>query len=154
MENIAGYSNEEWIKLKKEFQRDYENSTKYNRSFREIITDILAGENEYSFELKTGLNSAMLYRLRNNVDEKDPIARKTLFSVSVGYNLDLILTLSLMDSLGMSINRFNKRDYAYAFLLTKCRGKNVDDCNEILKELGIEEKYFLGSYARNDICKK
>ena len=46
------------------------------------------------------------------------------------------------------LNRFNKNDYAYSFILTQCRGKSVDECNEILKKLGIEEGYLLGEYAR------
>lgn len=42
------------------------------------------------------------------------------------------------------------RDYAYTFLLTRCRGKNIDECNAILEKLGIESKYWLGSFARKN----
>lgn len=150
---IAGYSFDEWEKLKKEFDNDYKKSAKYNKSFSELISDILEGETYMSFADKTQLSENMLYRLRKQIDEKDPPQRSTLVSVSVGYNLDLMMTQALLYSLGLGFNRFSKRDYAYTFLLTRCRGKTVDECNEILKELGLEQKYWLGSYAKRKTSK-
>ncbi len=47
---------------------------------------------------------------------------------------------ALLYSLGLGFNRFNKRDYAYTFLLTQCRDRSIDQCNEILGQLGIEQK--------------
>ncbi len=151
---IAGYSYDEWEKIVKQFERDYANSTKYNKSFTEMIGEILEGETYMSFGNKTKLNANQLYRLRKRVDEKDPPQRNTLMSVCVAYDLDLMMTQALLHSLGLDFNRFNKRDYAYTFLLTRCRGKSIDECNEILKELGIEEKYWLGTYARKNRSKK
>lgn len=106
-----------------------------------------------TFAEKTHLSENMLYRLKKQVDEKDPPQRNTLVSVCVGYNLDLMMTQALLYSLGLGFNRFSKRDYAYTFLLTRCRGKSIDECNEILKGLGIEERYWLGSYAKKKISK-
>ncbi|MEY8284589.1 hypothetical protein AALA13_12280 [Lachnospiraceae bacterium 50-23] len=145
---LAGYSYDEWVKLEKEFLEDYEKSTKYNKSFSELISEILDEETYMSFAEKTQLSENMLYRLKKQVDEKDPPQRNTLISVSVGYHLDLMMTQALLYSLGLGFNRFSKRDYAYTFLLTRCRGKSIDECNNILEKLGIEKKYWLGSYAR------
>ncbi len=147
-EYIAGYSYSEWEKVEKDFHRDFANSTKYNKSFGEMIGEVLEGESDMSFADKTELSANMLYRLRKQVDEKDPPQRNTLISVCIGYNLDLMMTQALLHSLGLDFNRFNKRDYAYSFLLTRCRGKSINECNEILERLGIEEKYWLGSHAR------
>ena len=36
-EYIAGYSYDEWEKIKSQFENDYSNSTKYNKSYRELI---------------------------------------------------------------------------------------------------------------------
>lgn len=152
-EEIAGYSYEEWVKLEREFLNDYENSTKYNKSFSELISSVLKDETYMSFANKTQLSENMLYRLKKQVDEKDPPQRSTLISVAVGYNLDLMMTQALLYSLGLGFNRFSKRDYAYTFLLTRCRGKTIDECNEILEKLEIEEKYWLGSYAKKKIKK-
>lgn len=153
-DNIAGYSYDEWEKISKQFERDFANSTKYNKSFSEIVGEVLEGETYMSFAEKTKLCENQLYRLRKRVDEKDPPQRNTLISVCVAYELDLMMAQALLHSLGLDFNRFNKRDYAYTFLLTGCRGKGIDECNEILKELGIEEKYWLGSYARKNRGKK
>lgn len=151
MENyIAGYSYDEWEKIVRQFERDFANSTKYNKSFSEMIGEILEGETYMSFAEKTKLSENQLYRLRKQVDEKNPPQRNTLISVCIAYDLDLMMTQALLHSLGLDFNRFNKRDYAYTFLLTRCRGKSIDECNEILKELGIEEKYWLGTYARKN----
>lgn len=153
-DNIAGYSFEEWEKISKQFERDFANSTKYNKSFSEMIGEVLEGETYMSFAEKTKLCENQIYRLRKRVDEKDPPQRNTLISVCIAYDLDLMMTQALLHSLGLDFNRFNKRDYAYTFLLTRCRGKSIDECNEILKELGIEKKYWLGSYARQQRAKK
>lgn len=155
MENyIAGYSYDEWEKIVKQFERDFANSTKYNKPFTEMIGEVLEGETYKSFADKTKLCENQFQRLRKRVDEKDPPQRNTLISVCVAYDLDLMMAQALLHSLGLDFNRFNKRDYAYTFLLTRCRGKSVDECNEILKELGIEEKYWLGTYARKNRGKK
>lgn len=145
---IAGYSYSEWQAIEKEFLRDYDNFSLYNKPFRELIGKVLDGETYMSFASKTHLSENMLYRLKKQVDEKDPPQRSTIISVCVGYNLDIMMAQSLLYSLGLGFNRFSKRDYAYSFLLTRCRGKSVDECNEILKKLGIESKYWLGSYAK------
>lgn len=120
---IAGYTYDEWVKLEKEFLNDYETSTTYNKPFSELISEILEGETYMTFAEKTHLSENMLYRLKKQVDEKDPPQRNTLVSVCVGYNLDLMMTQALLYSLGLGFNRFSKRDYAYTFLLTRCRGK-------------------------------
>ena len=138
-DNIAGYSCKEWEKISKQFERDFANSTKYNKSFSEMIGEVLDSETYMSFAEKVKLCENQLYRLRKRVDEKDPPQRNILLSVCVAYNLDLMMTQSLLHSLGLEFNRFNKRDYAYTFLLTRCRGKSIDECNKILKELELEK---------------
>lgn len=148
-EYIAGYSYDEWEKIKSQFEKDYSNSTKYNKSYRELINEILEDETYQSFELKTGLSQNMFYRTKNQVDEKDPHKMKTLISICVGYKLDLMMAQALLYSLGLGFNRQSKRDYAYSYLLTRCRDKDIDECNAILKELEIPPKYWLGEYARN-----
>ena len=147
-EYLAGYTYKEWEKLEQEFLDDYEKSTRYNKSFSQLISEILDGETYSSFAEKTHLSENMLYRLKKQVDEKDPPQRSTLISVAVGYGLDLMMTQALLYSLGVGFNRFSRRDYAYTFLLTRCRQKKVDECNEILEKLGIEKRYWLGSYAK------
>ena len=92
------------------------------------------------------LNENMLHRLKNKVDKTDPPRMSTLISVCVGYDVNLGLAEEMLHSLGCSFNNRKVRDNAYRLLLTKCRGKDIEECNEILKELGITGKRsFLGT---------
>lgn len=142
------YSEKEWNKIKSQFYNDFNMYNKHIKSFRELINEILDGETEGTFVNKTGLSYNMFSRIRTQIDKQNPPQRNTLMSVAVGYNLDYQLTDALLDSIGLSFILSNPRDYAYQFLLTNCRGKSVDECNEILEQLGVEEKYWLGMHAR------
>ena len=149
-EFIAGYSYDEWEKLEKQYKRDFEKSQKHNKSFRTLIREILDGETDMSFAYKTGLSPNMLSRLKNQLDENDPPKMYTLVSVCVGYDLDLLMAQALLYSLRLGFNRNKRQDYAYSFLLTRCRGKGIEECNEILKELEIEPRFWLGSHSRKN----
>ena len=147
-ENIAGYTPEEWKQIQFDFEKDWESSQKYHLSFRKMIREILAGETPQSFSEKTGLSPSMLSRMRNQISKDDQPRRNTLISICIAYNVDIWKTCALIESLGLSVNEIARRDYIYSYLLTRCRGKSVDECNEILKQLGVEERYLLGKYAR------
>lgn len=147
---IGGYTEEEFQKIEKQFHKDYDMYNKHMKSFRELINEILDGETEGKFVRKTGLSNNMFSRIRTQIDKNNPPQRNTLMSVAIGYGLDYQLTAALLDSIGLSFILSNPRDYAYQFLLTNCRGKSVDECNEILEHLGVEEKYWLGYHARKN----
>lgn len=51
--SIADYDYSEWVKLEQQFYKDFENSTKYNKSFNEMISEILEGE---SYSIFCGKN--------------------------------------------------------------------------------------------------
>ena len=142
------YKQDEWDRIYKQFHKDFKMYNKHVKSFRIMINEILEGETESTFELKTGLSPNMFTRIRTQVNRQNPPQRSTLMSVAVGYNLDYQLTAALLDSIGLAFILSNPRDYAYQFLLTNCRGKSVEECNEILSALGVEEKYWLGFHAR------
>ena len=145
------YTEEEWEKIKIQFDSDFSRYNKHIKSFRELINELLQGETEGSFERKTGLSPNMFSRIRTQIDKQNPPQRNTLMSVAVGYNFDYQITVALLESIGLKFILSNPRDYAYQFLLTNCRGKTVDECNDILKCLGIEEKYWLGIHARKKV---
>lgn len=142
------YSPEEWKEVKEQFNTDFKRYNEHIKSFKTLINEILEGETEGTFARKTGLSENMFSRIRKYVDKKDPPQRSTLISIAIGYNLDFQITARLLESLGSGFTLSNERDYAYQFLLTNCRGKTVDECNEILEYLGVEEKYWLGAHAR------
>ena len=136
--------------MEEQFNNDFKRYNSHIKSFRVLINEILDGETEGTFVRKTGLSPNMFSRIRTQVDKKDPPQRSTLISIAIGYNLDYQITSELLKSIGVRFILSNPRDYAYQFLLTNCRGKSVDDCNEILEALGIEEKHWLGMHARKN----
>ena len=69
-EYLAGYSYDEWRKLEKEFLDDYEKSTKYNKSFSELISEVLKDETYSTFADRTHLSENMLYRLKSGGRKK------------------------------------------------------------------------------------
>lgn len=142
---------DEWEEIKARFNNDFHRYNNHVKSFRVMINEILANETEGTFVRKTGLSYNMFSRIRTQVDRQSPPQRNTLMSIAIGYELDYQLTAALLDSIGLSFILSNPRDYAYQFLLTNCRGKNIDQCNEILEHLGVEEKYWLGAHARKKI---
>lgn len=142
------YEDFTWKKVKSQFETDYTRYNAHIKSFHTLINELLKDETEGTFARKTGLSLNMFSRIRSVVDRENPPQRSTLMSIAVGYHLDYQITARLLQSLGLDFILSNKRDYAYQFLLTNCRGKSVDECNEILECLGIEEKYWLGSHAR------
>lgn len=142
------YTPEEWKQIKGQFYTDFKRYNNHIKSFSTLINEILDGETEGTFVQKTGLSPNMFSRIRKYVGKKDQPQRNTLISIAVGYKLDFQITARLLESLGSGFTLSNERDYAYQFLLTNCRGKSVDECNEILECLGVEEKYWLGVHAR------
>ena len=146
--NSDCYTADEWAEVKTQFEKDFQRYNQHIKPFNVLINEILKGETEGTFSEKTGLSPNMFSRIRNYVSKKDKPQRSTLMSIAVAYNLDYQLTARLLESLGVGFTLSDKRDYAYQFLLTNCRGKSVDECNEILEQLGIEEKYWLGAHAR------
>jgi len=146
--NIAGFTVEEWENKLKIFENNYMKETENVPEFRDLICDILKDETAKSFSEKTGLTEYMFRRMKKEISRDDQPWRNSLMSVCVAYNVSLDKMEEMLHSLGLAFAPANKRDIAYRFLLTECKGKNVDECNEILRELGIEEKYLLGHYAR------
>ena len=142
------YTKDEWERIENQFYKDFRMYNKHIRPFQTLISEILKGETETSFANKTQLSPNMFYRIRTQANRKDPVKKSTLLSVAVGYNLDYQLTVALLESIGAKFILSTPRDYAYQFILINCRGKNIDECNEILKELGLEDNDLLGYHAR------
>lgn len=76
---------------------------------------------------------------------------KTFISVCMGLNLDLPAAESLLASLSLGFEKTSRLDCAYMFLLTHYQGLCIEDCNTILRDLGINEpKYLLGTFGKDD----
>lgn len=75
---IAGYDYKEWVRLESLFLKDYENSTRYNKPFSALISDVL--ENESVFQRGRGAErAAERKRERTDSPQHRPKRRKALF---------------------------------------------------------------------------
>ena len=75
----------------------------------------------------------------------------TFISMCMGLNLDLPAVESLLASLSLGFDKTSRLDCAYMFLLTHYQGLCINDCNRILRDLGIHEyKYLLGTFDKED----
>lgn len=74
-----------------------------------------------------------------------------LVSVCMGLNLDLPVAESLLAPTKFSFNYTNRVHCAYMFLLTQYQGLCIEDCNKILRSLGItDEASLLGTFTSED----
>lgn len=75
----------------------------------------------------------------------------TFIAMCMGLNLDLPAAESLLASLSLGFEKTDRLDCAYMFLLTHYQGLCIEDCNTILRDLGINEpKYLLGTFGKDD----
>lgn len=147
-EVIEKYEEEQEQQIISRYNEDYSNSQKMIKPFKEIFADIVGTDTPAEFEEKTGLRGQMLSTLKKWVNRETPSSKGTIVSVCVGYNVGLPIAQELLRSQGSSFNPHSKRDSAYIMLLTECRGKTVEECNEILKKIGIKKTFRLGVCTR------
>lgn len=142
--------NQIWDEYNK-FKKDYELSLKHNKTLPDMIKEIMSEKN-MTIELlheKSNISTSTIHRLRSGklktrtriVEYKPYIS--TIIAFAIACELDMILTITLLESQGLSFKRTSEVHYAYCYLILNCRGNTIDECNEKLKELGIEEQYYI-----------
>jgi len=134
------------------FKKDYALSLKSNKAFSELVTSIM-DERGYTVEKLcelSGIDTRTIYRLRSGKiknskgEEREYLPHvKTIIAFSIACDLDMLMTITLLESLGLSFKRTSETHYAYCFLIVNCRGKSIDECNDMLRKLKIDEEYLL-----------
>ncbi len=142
------YEEEREQQIISRYEKDYSNSQKMIKPFIEIFAEIIGTDTYNEFLEKTGLGKDTFYNLKKWVNRDNPSSKVTIVSVCVGYNVGLQIARELLRSQGSSFNPHSKNDSAYMMLLTECRGKTVEECNEILEKVGIKKNCRLGVCAR------
>ena len=97
------------------FKKDYELSLKNNKAFPDIVKDIM----DYVPSMRS------------------------IVAFCIACNMDMLNTVTLLESLGLTFRRTSKVDYAYSYLIVNYRGKSIPECNEVLKILGIDDEDLL-----------
>ena len=140
-----------WQEYEK-FVKDYELTLKNNKPFHEIVKEIMKDRNLTIEQLvdKSGLATQTVHRLRSGKTKNNKGVEveyfpylNTIISFAIACDLDMLMTITLLDSLGYGFRRTYDVHYAYCYLIVNCRGKSISECNEVLEQLGIDEKYQL-----------
>lgn len=136
--------------MQAQFEESYEILCKTNEPFHVKMEKIYEFKKmtPYKFTESTELNR----KFYNEFKREGYIPRMSTFiSMCMGFNLDLPAAESLLSSLSLGFEKTDRLDCAYMFLLTHYQGMCIEDCNKILRGLGItEEKYLLGSFAKDE----
>ena len=134
---------------KAEFERKYELTSDAQSTYGQIVLRIMAkmGIDAKRAEELTGLNRNLFH----NLEKPDGvILKRFVVSIGVGFGLDVHSTEYILESCGMRFNVNDRLDRAYILLLEEHKGKSIEDCNAILKELGIKGKDMLGELERGE----
>jgi|GEM_PF-907933 len=148
----AGYLSlgNEKTNVEKEFKTFYNSSIISGQSFSDIMRKVLE-HNEIdaeTFDTATKLHENFYSVLKSR--GKEICDFRTVITICVGLNLNIDITKKLLKSVGCAFSPTIKLNQAYKFLIEKYQSKDIEACNEILKQLGFgDEKYLLGSRSYN-----
>lgn len=132
---------------KSEFERQYQLTANVQKIYAQIILEIMMemGIGAKEAEELTGLNRNLFHHL----DELGgSILKRFVISIGVGFELDVHSTEYILESCGMRFNVNDRLDRAYIHLLEEYKGKDIETCNAILRDLGVEGKDMLGELER------
>lgn len=132
---------------KSEFERQYQLTANVQKTYSQIILEIMLkmGIGAKEAEELTGLNRNLFHHL----DELGgSILKRFVISIGVGFELDVYSTEYILESCGMRFNVNDRLDRAYIHLLEEHKGKDIETCNAILRDLGVEGKDMLGELER------
>lgn len=132
---------------KSEFERQYQLTANVQKTYAQIILEIMLkmGIGAKEAEELTGLNRNLFHHL----DELGgSILKRFVISIGVGFELDVHSTEYILESCGMRFNVNDRLDRAYIHLLEEHKGKDIETCNAILRDLGVEGKDMLGELER------
>lgn len=132
--------------IKAIFQKKYETMRKVNMPFHEAVKIHFEenGITSSNFSDRTDLDRQFYY---NFISEDYVPNMNTFVTMCMGLGLDISEANALLEKIRYRFDYRNKVHCAYMFLLTNYQGLCVDDCNKILRALGItdERKELLGS---------
>ena len=97
------------------------------------------------FCILTELNETMFSRVKK---ENYMPTLRIFISLCIGLRLPMYAVNQLLRCKEVKISPRDKYYTEYFFVLENYKSRGIDGCNEVLKTLGVENKYLLGSHAR------
>jgi len=65
---------------------------------------------------------------------------RDIVAFCIGCDLEFSTTMPLFHSAGLNLSRTSLLHQAYCYIMINCRGKEIKECNRVLRELKIEKK--------------
>lgn len=117
-----------------------------NRTFSECITQLIKVKNwdAATFNERTTLGASWYSEIKKPGKPRDI---RIIITICIAMDIGLNLTNRLLLLSGQTFFLENDVHKEYLNLIKHHGGWNIADCNKILKDKGIEEKYFLGDKA-------
>ena len=133
----ANTQNTELFNKAKELERIIGRSVKSHRTANEILQIYMddAGWDITKFRYRTGLNDMAFSRVKKK-DHK--FKKEQLISIGYGLQIELNEMEEVLDSAGMTFSKSDPVDVAYRFLFTGYRGKDIESCNNLLKQASVD----------------
>ena len=144
MKGLEITDEELWVE---EFKKQFDFSRENHKTFAEMIKPIIDSTNTVIFCAKTDLTPMTFSRFKCRVkpNSKSTYLPKlnTFVAFCIGYDIDLTNAISLRRAYGRAFNITDPVHYAYMYLISHYGGKSISQCNELLRKLGIADKYLL-----------
>jgi len=142
------------------FERDYKITANMQKTCGQIIYGIVEEmglipkrKTKYGIDVKkvsdmTGLNPNIIYLLKN---PDCRLEKSHVVSFALGLGLDVHATAYILQANGMTFNTNSRIDKAYVTLIEQYKGKEIEDYNAMLRDLGITDpRHYLGSKERGE----
>ena len=124
------------------FEEDFNTIGELHLSFPEMFKKLLDRKEitKEEFIEETGISGPTFDNFLK--EDHDP-SLKNVTAFCIAFEIDVNSYFSLLQAGGYSINYRKKRDLAYSFLITDCMGMSIQECNEILKGIGLPDNDLL-----------
>lgn len=137
-------------KARKEFEKEFNIFSGQVTTFQEQLQYLITVKNDLdgtdwtktSLAREAGISPKTIVRYTSGHFAP---SMSTLMSICIILQLDIPQATALLTSLGFCFLGTRREHYAYMYLLQNCKGKSIDECNEILTGLHIDPKYHLTS---------
>ena len=129
------------------FFQAYQDKLSINETLYERIKKIMKEKNisEEEFYTNTALNRNIMYDIKKN---KSRPTLRTVITICIGLNLEPDESLELIRIAGYTLSKTLFIDCAYTEIIFHYYDTDIFECNGVLKKLGVNEKYHLGSRQR------
>jgi predicted transcriptional regulator len=142
--------------LVNEIKEEYTKTLGYSDKFPKLFDNSLKmkGMSEDDFKLEAGVSTSTMNRLisgkykRGGAEKNYYPTMRMIITISVACELDMFQTRKLLRSVGLNFDETRKIHYAYFYIVTHCKGKSIEHCNNVLKAMGAKRDELLGERPR------